>query len=360
MYGTHSILDQLSLIRNQTAIEYGETRLADDFGRFIAAQNLIVDQMTSELVEPTDVRLTSYGIGARMDMIRADEFTRADAQKMKPTTADIGFPLDLFQITLQWTRRFLMVASVADLAVAMQGVREADLRRVRLELQRAFFKNTNDLTYVDRFIDGVTLPIRALYNADSAPIPEDEFGNTFNGATHTHYVGYASGAVAAADINTLITNVVEHGVSGNVRLYINRANEAAITGFANFIRYPQPLTEPGPGSTADRNVAGTRLQPWNIYNRAIGTWNGEVEVWVKPWVIANYVVALDIDPANRVLRWRRRAATGNGALRLVADDEKYPLRAETSEREFGVSVWSRSKAAVLYTGGTSYVMPTIA
>jgi hypothetical protein len=358
MYGTHSILDQLALIRNQTAIEYGEQRLADDFQRFIDAQNVLVNQMVGDLVEFTDIRLASYGTGARMDMVKADEYTRADAQKVAPTTTDIGWPLDLFQISLQWTRRFLKVSSVADLAVAMQAVREADLRRVRLELQRAFFNPSNNLTYTDRMIDGVTLPVRAFYNADGSPIPEDEFGNTFNGATHTHYIG--TGALVAADINSMLTTIIEHGVTGTLRIYINRAQEAALTAFPNFTYYDRQLLVAGPGSTEDQIRGGQTLAPFDLYNRAIGVWNGEVEVWVKPWIIANYIAFIDIDPANRPLRYRSRAATGNGNLTLVAEDDRFPLRAETSEREFGISAWNRAKAAVLYTANATYAAPTIA
>ena len=357
VYGTHSVLDQLALIRNQTAAEYGEERLADEFARFLAAQNALVEAMVGDLVEFTDVRLTSYGTGARMEMIKADEYTRADAQKAVPTPTDIGFPLEPFQITLQWTRKYLQVATVADLAASMNAVREADERNVRREIQRALFTPTNNLTYVDRMVDGVTLPIRRLLNADSAPIPEDEFGNTFDGATHTHYLG--TGSFVAADVEAAVATVVEHGVTGEVRIYINRAQEAAVTGFANFTGYGAPLVRPGGGSTADEATGGP-IQPFNLYNRAIGVWDGAVEVWVKPWIPANYLLVVEIDQNKRVLRFRRRAATGNGALQLVAQDERYPLRAETSEREFGISVWGRDQAAVLRTNNATYAAPTIA
>jgi hypothetical protein len=46
-------------------------------------------------------------------------------------------------------------------------------------------------------------------------------------------------------------------------------------------------------------------------------------------------------------------------LQIGAEDEAYPLRAQTLEAEFGVGVWTRTNGAVLYVGGTSYVIPTI-
>lgn len=359
MYGTHSILDQLALIRNQTAVEYGEEALAQDFANWLAAQNLLVNMMVGDLVEFTDVRLTTYGTGQRLEMVIADEYTRPDAQKVRPTPTDIGFPLHSYQVSLQWTRKFLTVSTVADLAVAAQAVGEADARNVRRAIQRALFTPTNNLTYKDRLIDDATIPLRALYNADSAPIPEDEFGNTFDGSTHTHYLARAGGSLAASDIEGLINTVTEHGVSGSVRLYINRAQEAAVVGFANFTHLPLPLINQAPGSTDD-TARGAAFQPFDVYNRLIGVWNGAVEVYIKPWIPANYLVCVEIDPGKRVLRYRRRAATGNGELTLVAQDERYPLRAETSEREFGISVWGREQAAVLFAGDTTYAAPAIA
>lgn len=356
MFGTYSVLDQLSLIRNQTAADYDETRLAEQFQAFFDAQNLLVTQMTDDLVERTTERLTSYGTAARIDMIKVDEFARADAQKAAPAPTDIGFPLELFQATLQWTRSYLRVASVADLALAVRAVGESDLRTLRKEIARALFTPTNRLTYVDRFVDGVTLPIRALYNADSAPIPDDEFGNTFNGASHTHYLGTAS--LVAADIESLVQTIIEHGVNGPIRIYINRAQEAAVSAMANFDPFLPVRLQPGGGSTADVALGGT-LDVINPNNRAIGLWDGSFEVWIKPWIYANYIVALEIDPNARVLRMRTRAATGNGDLQTVVEDEKYPLRARTAEREFGISVWARDNGAVLRTNNGTYAAPAI-
>lgn len=359
MFGTLSILDQLSLIKTQTAIEYGETRLLDDFNRFLAVQNARVAELTSIFIEDTTDRLSSYGIGSRIEMGKADEFGRSDAQKTFPSTADIGWPLDLFQASLQWTRRFLLVAPVSELATQMKAVEEADMRAVRREIQRALFTPTNRLSYKDRFVDNATLPVRALFNADSAPIPEDDYGNVFDGSTHNHYVG--TGSLTAANITALVNNVAEHGVSssGNMKLYINRAQEAVVKGFTdNFDAYGPLLINPGPGSTADQIQGNPRLDVYNIYDRPIGIWDGAVEVWVKPWVFPSYIVCIDEDPQKKVLRRRYRTAVGLD-LQLVAEDEKYPLRARTVEREFGMGVWNRDKAAILYTANSTYAAPTI-
>lgn len=356
MYGTHGVLDQLRLITDQSVLTYGEDSLVADFGRSLAAHNALVDDMTAPLVENTTDRIRRYGTDARMAMIEIDEFTRADAQKARPAGVDIGFPLKGYQISLQWTRRFLQVNTPGDLAITMIAAQRADIGNVRAAIQKALFGPTNNLTYLDRMIDNVTLPVRALINADGAAIPEDEFGNTWNPATHSHYLGTSS--FVAADVNSVIDTVAEHGVGGDMVLYINRAQEAAIRGFANFTEYTQPLITPGPGSTDDQAVGGP-VRPWDVNNRPIGVWNGNTVIWVKSWIPASYILALDTDPSRRVLARRRRDGANMDTLALVANDENYPLRANTMEREFGVGVWARDNAAVLYTGGASYVAPTI-
>ena len=355
MYGTHSILSSLRAFDAQNVLTYGEDKLFEDFRRALNAHNRMVEDMVAPLVEVTDDRVRRYGTEMRQFMIEADEYTRADAQKIAPAGVDIGFPLRVYQASLQWTRKYLQVATVGEVADRYVAVERADAAQVRAVVQRALFTPTNNLTYKDRMIDGITLPLRALLNADSAAIPDNEFGVTFDGATHNHYLGTAS--LVAADITSAVNTVVEHGITGTLRIYINRAQEAAVTAMANFDAYQQPMISPGGGSTAD--VTGQNIQPFSIYDRAIGVWDGAIEVWVKPWIPASYILVIDIDPAYRVLaRRHREGQPGLDALQIVAEDEKYPLRAQTMEREFGVSVWTRHKAAILYAGNATYAAPT--
>jgi hypothetical protein len=55
----------------------------------------------------------------------------------------------------------------------------------------------------------------------------------------------------------------------------------------------------------------------------------------------------------------RERRPGSFMLTLMAEDERHPLRARAWEAEYGFGVWTRTNGAVLYTGGTSYVSPTI-
>jgi hypothetical protein len=155
-------------------------------------------------------------------------------------------------------------------------------------------------------------------------------------------------------VTAVITNAAEHVNSGEIRLYINAAQETAIRGFtSNFTAYIDARIIPA--STAQ--VGATRPRPvMNTGDRPIGVFN-QAEVWVKPWVPANYMVA-HATAAGAPLAMRVRNA-GGGGLELVADDELHPLRARTFEAEYGIGVWNRTAASILYVGGTSYSAPTL-
>jgi hypothetical protein len=198
----------------------------------------------------------------------------------------------------------------------------------------------------------VSLAVKAFLNADSAAIPNGPNGESFDGATHTHYVARV-GALAASDVTAAIETVIEHHNTGQAMLYINRAQEAAIRAMtANFSPYTDVRVIPA--STAQ--VANGSLIQTNLYNRAIGIFDG-AEVWVKPWIPANYMFAFVMGaPKPLVLRERNAGSSG---LQIAAEDEAYPLRARTVEAEFGVGVWTRTNGVALYVGGTSYVTPTI-
>ena len=270
-------------------------------------------------------------------------------------------PLRDYQYALGWTRKYFETHTVADMAIQLSTAQTADVKGIKRRILEALFRATN-YTFVDRLDNSQDLPVKALMNADGTAIPIDQYGTTFNGATHTHLVGRAGGALAASDLTALVDNVVEHGVGGGrVVLYMNQANEAAVRAFtANFDSFQAPMISPGPGSTADVVDGGRRDDPYQIDDKPIGIWDGYVVVWIKPWMPANYFMAI-LEGGNAgngpVLRYRYRGLNGYGTLRMVADHDHFPLRARHTEREFGVGVWNRLGAAILYSGNTSYAAP---
>lgn len=360
-YGSHNLLDTLATIDNQVVLDYGEDDLYEHINDLVEIHNELVDDIARFFVERTTQRIARLGADATtMEMVEVDEYGTADTQKTAVTGYDIGWPLRDYQVAVGWTRRYFQMKTPADIAKDFVAVRDADLNNIRRQLLRALYRATN-YSFIDRFVDSVTLPVKALINADGSDIPMDEYGTTFDGSTHTHLVGRAGGSVAAADITALIDNIVEHGVNGGiVRLAINKNQEATIRAFtANFDGFQAPMLDPGGGSTEDVVANGRKDSPYQIDDKPIGIWDGYVEVWIKPWVPNNYATAILIGGGGGdVLRWRTRPGFGN--FGLLFEDENYPMRGQWFNREFGIGVWNRFAAAHLYMGGTSYVQPTIA
>lgn len=364
-YGTHQLLDELKALDadNVFVSEYGEDDLFRHLQDYLDVHNTMVDEITGDFVEPTQRRIDRFGAGATsLQMVEVDEYGRADVQKAAVTGYDIGYPLRPYQIAVGWTKKYMDTHSPMDLAQTMIGALDADAKNIKYQILTALFRATN-VTFIDRYVDMQDIPVKALINADSSAIPMDKYGNTFNGATHTHLTARVS-TLAASDIVALINNVVEHDVNGGeVRLYINKAQLSSLQGFTtNFKEFQAPMLAPGGGSTADIVANGQKSSPYTIDDKEVGIWDGYVRVFIKPWVPASYMIALVVGDQSRgpVIRLRTRAGnSGYGNLRMVSQFEIYPLRAEHMEREFGVGVWNRLGAAVLYTGATTYAVPTL-
>jgi len=352
MYGTHSVTDLLG-VTNQTVAQFGENLVADAFAAELAAHNVLTANMLAELCDFGDEQINTYGGQSEIVAIDTDEFGSSDAQKTG-TGTNIGFPLRNWDVTLQWTRLYMEMNTPADLAKTLNDAKVADLKAIQRGIRRALYTSTNNLAYVDvRSKNRATLPIRALLNGDGTLVPAGPNGDAFATA-HNHYLGTAS--LTAANVSALITTVQEHGLGGELRLYINGAQEAAIRAMtANFTPYYDSRITMG---SATATAAGT-LQVANTGNRAIGIFDA-AEVWVKPWVLASYPVAIRLGgTGNKPIRARTRtgALTGLGAFDLRFADENYPLRTEVMSREIGFGIHERADAAVLFTAGASYTIP---
>lgn len=356
MYGTLSTIDLLKSTF-QTVAQFGEENAYTQLQAMLDAHNRIVAGMMTDLVEKTTDKQRLYGSTDQMSMVKTDEHGRPGPQKVAPGVA-AGFPLESFQATVQWTRKYFQSASVEEVVGQAVAAMDADKSRLILEMQRAFYVPTN-YTFNDYLMarqSSIPLNVRRLLNADGLGIPAGPNGETFNGSTHTHYLVAATpGTPIAADYVSLLETVLEHYPNGQVILAINRAQETSVRGFtSNFVPF-QPVNVVG--ATTASQIPGRSLETVPIYNRMIGEFNG-AEVWVKPWVVSGYPVVY-IKGYGAPLCMRVRDTT-SGDLTIVADDEKYPLRAKNWEREFGIGVWNRSAMAVLDITNGSFTAPTLA
>lgn len=353
-YGTLTLADTLLVADagNIFVREYGEDNLFAYADAVLKANNLIVKDMLAPLVEQTTKRIDRYGGDFSIDMVEVDELGIADASKGVIVGNDIGWPLKAFQASTQWSRMYFKEKTVKEFTDQFDAIANGDILNLERAIKRALFTPTN-ATVLDRRVDGVSIPTKALINADGSIMRRDKFGNSFDGSTHTHYL--AASTAGDANVQAAVDTVIEHGTGGSIFIYINKAQEAAIRAMASFTGYPQKLIELG--ANTSKATGGTERY-FDLDNRPIGVWDGALVVWTKPWVPANYYLVINLDADEKPLRMRTRR-DGSGDLELLYEDEAYPLRARTVQREFGLSVWGRTSAAVLMTGGSSYVAPTL-
>jgi hypothetical protein len=347
----------------QTVVQIGEDRTFAAIDAAREVHNNFVKEMLGTLADISTDRKRRYGGPASMTMRKVDQMAVTRAQKVTAGT-DVDFPLELAQIAVQWNAKFMKVATGKEIAEQFIAAQDADLKQVLADVKIALFLSAN-YSVADVLIDNVTLNVKRLINADSAAMPLGPNGEEFDGVTHSHYNAAAaawSGATAtqmSSDLEALIEDVVEHYEKGGaIKVYINRAQEAkirSITGLTantNFEKYMDARIVRG---TSSDHAVGT-LDRDNLFNRAIGVF-GPAEVWVKPWIPANYILAFR-EGTEKPLVFRERSAN-SGGLVIASEFESYPLRAKALEREYGVGVWNRTAAAALYIGGTSWVDPTI-
>jgi hypothetical protein len=351
-YGTATTLDTLRVIDNASVYQYGEDQILQAVQLELQAHNAQMAEAVGALAEDTRNNADrGYGAPGQMEMTDVDEVGVPHTQNMVINPpGNIGYPLRRSKLILQWDLPAFERMTPAELAMQVDAATDADTRRTLRNIKRALFLRT-DYNFKDRWDRGLILPVKRLVNADGYYIPTAPNGTTFDPNVHTHYLATAS--LVAGDVSALISTVIEHYDTGAIRLIIPKASEPAIRTFTtNFVALLPPNQVAGIGTSY---VNGT-LDVMNPTNRLIGYWDGN-EVWVKPWAITNYLFAYNTG-VRKPLK-HRLPQIGNGAFRMIYQDEDHKLRAQAFQREDGFGVRERTNGAVLYTGGGTWVDPTI-
>lgn len=349
--GTYTIADLLeNRFDNVSPIEFGMDTIREVIENDIEAHNRIVDELLMEFAEPSDDLQRIYGTAVDGKMVEVDEFGRGPTQKDRPGDT-CGFPLRRYQFAIGWTRAQLQLMSVRDMAIALDTAEKAHLNALRRDIKRALYLSSN-YTFRDYMATRTNLAVKRLVNADGAPIPPGPNGETFDGATHTHYNAVA--ALDNASAEALVVDVVEHGHSEDVRIAINKADESAWRGLSDFKAYVDVrLTR-----NANANEPIQHVDTIPVDNRPIGLFNG-AEVWIKPWAIANYALCWDAGDMAKPLVKRQRPQSMLVGLRIAGENPSHPLLAQYMEDDFGFGAWTRTNGAVLFFNGGAYADPTI-
>lgn len=338
----------LQAATNVSAVEFGEDNIAEIIAADNAAFSQAVDEMLADLAVTTTDRQRTVGNSLGGNAMEVDEYGQGPTQKDVPGYF-VGFPLKRITFPIGWTAQWLKHARAADLAVRNGIAQGAHLRRIRYELQKAIFTPTN-YTFLDHLVDKAALLVKAFINADSSAMANGPNGETFDGATHTHYDGSAT--LTAAAVTATINDVVEHRNGAVVRVYINVADAAAVQALTGFVALQVPYVT----LNSAANQATERLDITKADNRQIG-WFGVAEVWTKPWVPANYLVAVDVAAPQKPLV--KRVEENDRGIHIAAEIESHPLRANFSEWFYGFGVWNRLAVAVLRFNNGTYAAPTL-
>lgn len=354
MNGTLSVFDTLGARRVEAGDLiglYDPATIYEQVQVYLNAHNFLMSQMEMDLFTDTTDRIYTWGNVGTVTMQKGDEYSRPRASKMKVDPVDGGFPLEKYQAAYQVTDEFMQTKTMGDLDTVIKAITDADVTNRLTILRGVLFNPTNNLTYKDEKIDNYTLKLRAFANADSAYIPNNKYGVTFDASTHTHFLGTSS--YAAADLKSLISTVQEHypELPPNIRVYINEAEEDTVRGFTGFYAYWDRRVDPG----ANTARAIGELDQTNTSDRPIGVF-GPATIWVKPWIPAHYHFCFHPNAAKPLKRRIRDANRGN--LRIAAQFPMYPLYAEFMEREEGFGVFERTNGAVLKTDNATYSAPS--
>ncbi|MBA2672026.1 MAG: hypothetical protein H0U67_16780 [Gemmatimonadetes bacterium] len=345
-------LDIDSLLANSTAFQtiasFGVEEFAQAVQNDLTVHDANLRDALGEIALVTTERLWASSGTDSMEMFEADEYSRVPTQRIT-AGYNFGAPLRKRAIAVGWTHEYFRRKTVSEFAAQLSAARRAHVAMLYRDLRRSIYLSAN-YTFAERLADPlINIPVKRLYNADSLPVPTGPNGETFDGATHTHYLANATltGAVATSLVNT----VLEHRVTGGIRVVVAQADRSAWEGLTGFFKpYPDPRVQYLATDVNRQTISIDRMN-----NLAIGTL-GAAEVWVKPWGIANYPLAYDVaGPKPLVFRTRENDLM----LETAAENDAFPLHAQFLESHYGFAVRNRGAAAILYVGGGSYVDPTI-
>jgi hypothetical protein len=346
--GTHTLAD-LQAITDRTVVQFGIENVLPVIQQELDAHNRVVDDMVADFASRTTEREEPVGGTTSFDMEIADEFNRPRTQK--PGAPDkVGYPLDRFTVGIGWTAEFFQKATPAALVERLLETEAAHVRQLIKSIRKSLMASVNfSFTPYIEDIRDVAVTVRALYNADGFVPPVGPNLEQFVGS-HNHYLGSAT--LTNAAVGSLITHIAEHSRRSSIRIYINKADEAAWRALTDFRPYLDMRERP----SLTRDVANVPLEVLVTDDRAIGIIQG-AEVWTKPWMVSNYALGVNITAPDKALRMREPTDVNRRGLRPIAEVATFPYQARVFEALFGFGVYNRGAAAVLQFNNATYTAP---
>lgn len=272
----------------------------------------------------------------------------------------LDFPLWKFGDTTGWTEEFLMRGTVNDLRQGTLKTEQKYLNSLDAEITAAIF-NPVQRTSVDFLTDHSELTHYPFINAnnDSMAIRPAPNGTTFNSASHTHYVGTSGSAVSTYDIDTLISNVVEHGNMNGIMLFVDSNMPATLAAMAG-----TKFSEPEWFGLRRNDTTNTTVEVVNPnrdpLNAMVGRWGPTgVPIMTRSWVPSGYIACMATEAAEKPLGFRQdRIQTLRGLVPLSVIGQNV-IVAKEWRAYFGFAANNRAAGACLdTTHQTNYSAPS--
>ncbi len=296
---------------------------------------------------------------------RFSEWGKPDVRSRLEYDIAVTTGLEGFQTAIEWTDFAELLGIPAQMITTyVSGVVEGDLNRTNQQLWEQFFDNVSRTVEDIKLKKAVTqLP---FYNGD-ARVPPKAGTKTFSG-THNHYLRTAtSGAIVAADLDTLVNTVTEHGFNSDIYIFGSQATVdmiMAITG--DVIAKIQVMNRFIPTDAVNANQPGALVSTFVQVNpmfAVTGSFKGKANIAIVRDAPDGYIGCFShegpLSPANP-LQIRLPEEPALRTLRR-AGDRQYPFVGEYWQRLMGISTRQFGNGAAMqhtWSSGSAYQVPT--
>lgn len=269
---------------------------------------------------------------------------------------DVAFPLEDFGAVFGGDDIAMAYMTAREVDRHVDTIMIQDKNTYRFEMLKALFNNT-----ARTFQDDVqgSLTIQPLANGDSVVYPP-VIGSEAE-ATDTHYLESGYLASAISDTNNpfpvIRAELNEHfGVEQggeNIAVFINSDETPEVEALAAFDDVPDRFVQPGDNQDTLKSTP-TGL-PGTVIGRSNSCW---VVEW--DWIPSGYMLGIHLDAMKPLIERIDPSETGLGqGLRLVAEEEEYPLKTSHYRHRYGLGVGNRLNGVVMeLANGGGYTIPT--
>lgn len=306
------------------------------------------------------------------DFEEASEFGLPKSIRPNMTVQQRAYDFKWYDVSTRFTFQFLADATAGQVDTIAAQVLEADNRLQFQKVMKRLFNNNNSSTT----IQGTAYNAKPLYNADSEYIPPFKT-NTFNPATHTHYVTSGAATVDSGDFEQAAGLLEEHGYNRqNGYQIVIMVNPAQVTPAMRAWRAGVTNQNAAVASYDFIPPSGTNIiLPSTVQlfgGQPSSTWAGfDVVGAYGPYLVvqdgnipSGYIFAFatagSAQSAN-LIGIREHANTSlRGLILRGGDRNQYPLINSTYVHGFGTGVRTRGAGAVMQiTASGSYTVPTL-